>query len=127
MLTALLSPVFNESGSFMDQLNDWERAVDHSGAVTKDLLGNTLTCAMISGKAPLRIKEFLRLTSVDYSANYEAMRAAIQAYLQKGNHYTGEGTAALADAMDIGMVGKGAGGGKGKGKGKGGGNKGKGA
>eukprot|EP00972_Heterocapsa_arctica_P081199 11966933-Heterocapsa_arctica.AAC.1 len=56
------------------------------------------------------------------------MRAAIQAYLQKGKHYIGEGTAALADAMDIGAVGKGAGGGKGKGgKGKGGGGKGKGA
>eukprot|EP00972_Heterocapsa_arctica_P021767 3201044-Heterocapsa_arctica.AAC.1 len=57
------------------------------------------------------------------------MRAAIQAYLQKGKHYTGEGTAALADAIDIGAVGKGADGGKGKGKGKGkgGGGKGKGA
>eukprot|EP00972_Heterocapsa_arctica_P044950 6633701-Heterocapsa_arctica.AAC.1 len=71
----------------MDQLNDWERRVRQYETMAGDRLADTLKFAVVVSRAPPKIREFLRLSPVEFTANYEQLRTAIRLYLARGRQY----------------------------------------
>eukprot|EP00972_Heterocapsa_arctica_P057913 8543973-Heterocapsa_arctica.AAC.1 len=117
VLAALLTPTFTANTDFIDQLTDWERRVRNYEAMSGERMADTLKCAVVSSKAPIKIREFLRQSPVELTADYNQLRSAIRLYLARGRQYSSEGT--MIEGMDVGAVMPGRSD-KGAGKGKGG-------
>ena len=113
VLAALLTPVWTETGGFMEQLVEWERRLRQYEAMAGEKLSDALKCAVVTAKAPHRVKDFLRLSPTDLTGNYGQLREAIRNFLAKGRVYTADGTG--VDAMEVGAVLPIKGGGKAKG------------
>ena len=106
MLRSLMKPAWSEASPFMDQLLEWERAIRVYETGSGHRVGEPMRCAIITGQAPSAVRNFLRLSPVDYAGDYAAMRAAIRAYLSKGRRYGDDGVPLAYDpvAMDVGAV-----------------------
>ena len=116
VLAALLTPVWTETGGFMEQLVEWGRRLRQYEAMAGEKLSDALKCAVVTARAPNRVKDFLRLSSTGLTGNYGQLREAIRNFLAKGRVYAVDGTG--VGAMEVGAVLPFKGGGKG---GKGGG------
>ena len=93
VLSGLLAPVWLPTGSFIDQLYQWERSVLEYENATRAPLPGTVRCAVVQRWAPPAVKEFLRLTPLELTTDYSQLRNALIQYSARGRVFDAMGLA----------------------------------
>eukprot|EP00972_Heterocapsa_arctica_P084396 12432116-Heterocapsa_arctica.AAC.1 len=63
---------------------EWEHACDVYAEASGHQLPEDVKCAIVARWAPGSAREFLRMSTVDYSDNYEQLRNALRAFYARG-------------------------------------------
>ena len=106
MLVALLSPKWESTDSnttFLDNLAQWERQVDHYELQSGDKIADKTKVAVIMRWCPVQVKDFIKLAPADTVSSYHTLRTAITAFVARGRVYGPDGT--IESAMEIDTVG----------------------
>ena len=91
VLSGLLAPVWLPTGSFIDQLYQWERNVLEYENAARVPLPSTVRCAVVQRWAPPAVKEFLRLTPLELTTDYSQLRNALIQYSARGRVFDAMG------------------------------------
>ena len=81
MLSALLTPEWGRR-PFLDELLEWERAVESYEAASGERFSGSTKCAVVSRWAPDQVREFLRVNAEDLTQDWQRLRAAIRGYVR---------------------------------------------
>lgn len=90
MLSALLTPEWGWR-PFLDELLEWERAVESYEAASGERFLGSTKCAVVSRWAPDQVRECLRVNAEDPTQDWQRLRAAIRGYYSRGVIYSGDG------------------------------------
>eukprot|EP00972_Heterocapsa_arctica_P084847 12498487-Heterocapsa_arctica.AAC.1 len=84
ILTGLLTPTWTDKRAFIDQLLDWEFKIAEYELATHVPVPDAFKCAVVLCWAPLKVREFLRLSPVDLTSSCALLKSATQSFLQRG-------------------------------------------
>ena len=90
MLSALLTPEWGRR-PFLDELLEWERAVESYEAASGERFSGSTKCAVVSQWAPDQVRELLWVNAEDLTQDWQRLRTAIRGYYSRGVIYSGDG------------------------------------
>ena len=90
VLSGLLNPSWRESG-FLEQWLNWEREVQQYEDSSGSRIPDDIRCAVVAKHSPARVRDFLRLSSVDLTTNYDVLRSSLRGFFVRSRVYDSSG------------------------------------